>query len=62
VLKLRQVLASPDWASQLEAVSGYLPARGGEVLSLVRALPWWNFKSPKAALRDVVSSDEAGND
>jgi putative molybdopterin biosynthesis protein len=59
VLKLRQVLASQEWAHQVEAVPGYRPAQGGDVLSLVRALPWWNFKSPKAARCDAVSSDEA---
>jgi putative molybdopterin biosynthesis protein len=62
VLKLRQVLASQDWAAKLEEVPGYTPAQGGEVLSLVRALPWWNFKSPKSVGRGdarlVAQADE----
>jgi putative molybdopterin biosynthesis protein len=44
VLMLRQALADAAWAQSLQALPGYQAARGGEVLSLTRALPWWHFK------------------
>ncbi|WP_395702732.1 substrate-binding domain-containing protein [Aquabacterium sp.] len=49
VLKLRQALASPAWVHALATLPGYQPAQAGEVLSLTRALPWWNYKVPKHA-------------
>lgn len=48
VLKLRQVLASSAWDESLASLPGYRGAPGGEVLSLVRALPWWAFRQAKA--------------
>jgi putative molybdopterin biosynthesis protein len=50
VQRLREVLASPAWAGVLSRLAGYTPMRGGEVLSLTQALPWWRFRTPKAAL------------
>ena len=47
VLKLRAALEGDAWAQALQALPGYAPARGGEVLSLTQALPWWNFRQPK---------------
>lgn len=44
---LRASLRSPDWAAQLGRVSGYWPNQSGEVLSLHRTLPWWQFKHGK---------------
>lgn len=49
VLTLRQALASPAWVHALSTLPGYQPAQAGEVLSLTRALPWWNYKVPKHA-------------
>jgi len=40
---LRATLASPGWAQALQGLPGYGVHRPGEVLSLTRALPWWNF-------------------
>ena len=34
----------------LLALPGYVPARGGQVLSLTQALPWWNFRQAKKAV------------
>jgi putative molybdopterin biosynthesis protein len=48
VLKLREVLASSAWSDSLATLPGYAGAPGGEVLSLVRALPWWAFRQAKA--------------
>ncbi len=47
VLKLRAALESRAWEQALLALPGYEPARGGQVLSLTQALPWWHFRQPK---------------
>jgi putative molybdopterin biosynthesis protein len=47
VVKLREVLADPVWKKEVAALPGYEVTRGGEVLSLIRALPWWRFRTPK---------------
>lgn len=47
VRQLRKALASPSWQAALDELAGYAPAHGGEVLSLTRALPWWNFRRRK---------------
>jgi putative molybdopterin biosynthesis protein len=56
VLKLRAALEDPAWMHALQAVAGYAPSRGGQVLSLTQALPWWHFRTPKASARAVVSA------
>ncbi|MBL8341460.1 MAG: helix-turn-helix transcriptional regulator [Rubrivivax sp.] len=46
---LRAALQSPDWQRALEARGGYAAVPDpGKVLSLVQALPWWRFRTPKA--------------
>ncbi len=47
VQRLRQVLASPAWAVALSALAGYAPQRSGEVLSLIRAIPWWRYRTAR---------------
>ncbi|MBP6898663.1 MAG: helix-turn-helix transcriptional regulator [Burkholderiaceae bacterium] len=52
VLRLRQLLAGPDWARLLGRADlpGYAPAaQPGAVLSLTQALPWWHFRQAKKA-------------
>jgi putative molybdopterin biosynthesis protein len=45
---LRDALASPAWQAALTERPGYAPAaQPGRVLSLVQALPWWRFRTPK---------------
>jgi putative molybdopterin biosynthesis protein len=44
VQRLREALQGPGWADALHGLPGTTPDRPGEVLSLTRALPWWNFK------------------
>lgn len=48
VQQLRQVLATPGFARALHELPGYTAARSGDILSLTRALPWWNFRQAKA--------------
>ena len=47
MLALRRALASPAWADALQGLPGYGVQRPGEVLSLTRALPWWQFNRKK---------------
>ncbi|MCK6426192.1 MAG: helix-turn-helix transcriptional regulator [Burkholderiaceae bacterium] len=47
VRRLREVLASPLWQQRLAELPGYAPSHSGEVLSLIRALPWWHFRVPR---------------
>ncbi len=52
VLRLREMLASPEWRSVIEGLPGYAAvADAGEVLSLSKTLPWWSFKQPRARAR-----------
>lgn len=47
VLALRRALKDPHWQQAVAALPGYALAQPGEVLSLTRALPWWNFRKKK---------------
>jgi len=50
VQRLRALLATPLWAEALATLPGCVPhERAGEVLALTKALPWWHYRSPKAA-------------
>lgn len=48
---LRRALADPAWQQAVAQMPGYRTADPGQVLSLVRALPWWNFRSPKTRVK-----------
>ena len=43
IVALRTVLQDPVWQAQLSALPGYRAWRCGEVQSLRRVLPWWDF-------------------
>jgi len=47
VRTLLELLRSPTWQQQLNALPGYAADRSGEVLSLNRVLPWWRYRKPK---------------
>jgi putative molybdopterin biosynthesis protein len=47
VRALLELLRSEAWQAQLAALPGYAADRSGEVLSLRRVLPWWNYRKPK---------------
>ena len=55
VQALRGVLQQPAWADTLATLPGYRASLPGEVLSLTRALPWWQFRTPKRV--EVVNVD-----
>lgn len=46
------ILRSEAWQRKLAATPGYAPQQSGEVLSMRRVLPWWNFRMPKSGKRD----------
>jgi putative molybdopterin biosynthesis protein len=48
VRTLLDLLRSPAWQQQLNALPGYAADRSGEVLSLNRVLPWWHYRKAKA--------------
>ena len=56
VQALRQVLRQPAWAQALATLPGYRAAHAGQVLSLTRALPWWQFRTPRKAQAPVAAS------
>ncbi len=45
---LRDLLSSAAWQQKLSQIAGYAPTQCGEVLSMRRLLPWWDFRRPKA--------------
>lgn len=57
VQALRAALLLPAWASKLATLPGYATSpHAGQVLSLVRALPWWRFRSQRASRPAVAAS------
>ena len=53
IVALLEVLRSPAWHSQLNAIPGYAALQSGEVLSMRQVLPWWDFPTEKRALKAV---------
>lgn len=51
VAALRQALAGADWQRALHALPGYRAAHSGEVRSMARVLPWWQYARAKPAAR-----------
>ncbi len=47
VQALRRALVQPAWQHAVAALPGYALAQPGQVLSLTKALPWWNFRNKK---------------
>jgi putative molybdopterin biosynthesis protein len=47
VRSLLELLRTAHWQNELNALPGYAADRSGEVLSLRRVLPWWNYRKPK---------------
>ena len=47
VRALLSLLQGEAWQARLAGLPGYRADRSGEVLSLRRVLPWWNYRKPK---------------
>src|SRR5204863_6058042 len=50
VLRLRTLLAGEAWGKLLDSLPGYSrPRAPGTVLSMTAALPWWQYRVPRAS-------------
>ena len=49
VQTLLAALATPEWQGSLRELPGYAASQSGEVLSLRKVLPWWNYRTSKPA-------------
>jgi molybdate-binding protein len=47
IQSLLQLLQTPAWQEAVASISGYAATQSGEVLSLRRVLPWWNYRLQK---------------
>jgi putative molybdopterin biosynthesis protein len=54
VLALLQLLQTPAWQAELAAIPGYAALQSGEVLSMRRVLPWWDYRRAKAHPADLA--------
>ena len=50
IVALLALLRSPAWHRQINAIAGYAASQSGEILSMRRVLPWWDFPAKKQAL------------
>jgi putative molybdopterin biosynthesis protein len=44
---LLQLLQTPAWQEKMAAIPGHVALQSGEVLSMRRVLPWWNYRQHK---------------
>lgn len=54
LVALLQLLQSPLWQEQLAQIAGYSAQHSGEVLSMRRVLPWWDYRHQKARPADAT--------
>jgi putative molybdopterin biosynthesis protein len=47
VATLLALLGTPAWVQAIQGIPGYRAQHSGEVLSLRKVLPWWNYRKPK---------------
>ena len=47
IVALLALLRSPAWRSELGAIPGYAALQSGEVLSMRKVLPWWDYRKEK---------------
>jgi putative molybdopterin biosynthesis protein len=47
IVALLQLLQTPAWTAQVATIPGYAALQSGEVLSMRRVLPWWDFARQK---------------
>jgi len=44
---LLTLLKTPGWQAEMNRIPGYLAAQSGEVLSMRKVLPWWDYRQQK---------------
>ena len=42
---------TPEWQAEVARIEGYTPLQSGEVLSMRKVLPWWDFAARKVSLK-----------
>jgi putative molybdopterin biosynthesis protein len=47
IVKLRNLLRTPDWQSVIDGLPGYDTTSAGDVISLSQAMPWYSFRRKK---------------
>jgi putative molybdopterin biosynthesis protein len=47
VATLLALLGTPTWVHTIDGIPGYCAQHSGEVLSLRKVLPWWNYRKAK---------------
>ena len=47
---LLKLLKTPEWQAEVARMAGQSPLQSGEVLSLRRVLPWWDYRQQKQAI------------
>ena len=47
IAALLQLLKTPEWQAEVAQIAGQSPIHSGEVLSLRRVLPWWDYRQKK---------------
>lgn len=52
---LLQLLKTPAWQAEVANMPGQSPLQSGEVLSLRRVLPWWDYRQKKSTLEGTSS-------
>ena len=55
VQALLALLQAPAWQEALAGIPGYAALQSGEVLSMRRVLPWWDYRREKAHPADTFS-------
>ncbi|NDP37289.1 MAG: helix-turn-helix transcriptional regulator [Rhodoferax sp.] len=45
---LLHLLQTPAWKSEVATITGYAALQSGEVLSMRRVLPWWDYRQDKS--------------
>jgi putative molybdopterin biosynthesis protein len=46
ILELQALLQTPQWQNDIALIPGYAAKQSGEILSMRKVLPWWNYRKP----------------
>jgi putative molybdopterin biosynthesis protein len=46
IVALQTLLQTPQWQAEIAAIPGYVASHSGEVLSMRKVLPWWDYRKP----------------
>ncbi len=52
---LLHLLKTPAWKSEVATITGYAALQSGEVLSMRRVLPWWDYRQEKSHPIDALN-------